>query len=231
MRIVAGGDTIDEQDLTPRSLGAGDVRGAALNASGSSEPPVDDASDLALARRAGLGDRAAFEELFARLFPGTLRYATHLLDGDARVAEDVVQEAWIKAWRALPDFAGRSTVQTWLFTIVQREAYDRRRRQRPLAVDDAILEPIAQRERQRNRLAAGSGTEPEREALQRELWETLTLALSELPWTQRSAWMLRELEGLSYGEIAQVLGTTPTVVRGQLHRARRTLAIRMEQWR
>ncbi len=196
-----------------------------------SEASLQAASDLALARRAGLGDRPAFEELFARLFPATLRYATHLLDGDARLAEDVVQEAWIKAWRALPDFAGRSKVQTWIFTIVQRETYDRRRRNRPLAVDDSILEPIAQRERERSRIATSSQNDPEREVLQRELWETLTLALSELPWTQRSAWMLRELEDLSYGEIAQVLGTTPTVVRGQLHRARRTLAIRMEQWR
>ena len=196
-----------------------------------SEASLQAASDLALARRAGLGDRPAFEELFARLFPGTLRYATHLLDGDARLAEDVVQEAWIKAWRALPDFAGRSKVQTWIFTIVQRETYDRRRRNRPLAVDDSILEPIAQRERERSRIATSSQNDPEREVLQRELWETLTLALSELPWTQRSAWMLRELEDLSYGEIAHVLGTTPTVVRGQLHRARRTLAIRMEQWR
>ena len=196
-----------------------------------SEASLQAASDLALARRAGLGDRPAFEELFARLFPATLRYATHLLDGDARLAEDVVQEAWIKAWRALPDFTGRSKVQTWIFTIVQRETYDRRRRNRPLAVDDSILEPIAQRERERSRIATSSQNDPEREVLQRELWETLTLALSELPWTQRSAWMLRELEDLSYGEIAQVLGTTPTVVRGQLHRARRTLAIRMEQWR
>ncbi|GAA1749664.1 RNA polymerase sigma factor [Aeromicrobium alkaliterrae] len=207
------------------------ARGVELSAVPSSDTPPGDASDLALARRAGLGDRAAFEELFARLFPGTLRYATHLLDGDARAAEDVVQEAWVKAWRALPDFAGRSKVQTWLFTIVQRETYDRRRRRRPLAVDDAILEPIAQRERAQNRLATSSRNDPEREVLQRELWETLTMALSELPWTQRSAWMLRELEDLSYAEIAEVLDTTPTVVRGQLHRARRTLAIRMEQWR
>ncbi|WP_229052034.1 RNA polymerase sigma factor [Aeromicrobium sp. Leaf350] len=201
-----------------------------MSAEKPSAPPVGDASDHALARRAGLGDREAFAELFARLFPGTLRYATHLLDGDARAAEDVVQEAWIKAWRALPDFAGRSTVQTWLFTIVQRGTYDRRRRRRPLAVDDDLLEPLALRASQ-NRPAPSSRTDPEREYLQRELWETLQLALSELPWTQRSAWMLRELEDLSYAEIAQVLDTTPTVVRGQLHRARRTLAIRMEQWR
>lgn len=189
---------------------------------------LSDASDLALARRAGLGDRAAFEVLFSRLFPATLRYATRLLDGDERAAEDAVQDAWVKAWRGLPDFAGRSKVQTWLFTIVQREVHDRRRRIRPLAVDDQILEPLTRRE---TLLGAARSTDPEQEALLHDLWRTLTLALGELPWTQRSAWMLRELEGFSYDEIAQVLGTSPTVVRGQLHRARRTLAIRMEQWR
>ncbi len=201
-----------------------------MNADASPGARSSTASDHALARRAGLGDRAAFQELFDRLFPATLRYATRLLDGDERAAEDAVQDAWIKAWRGLPDFAGRSKVQTWLFTIVQREAYERRRRNRPLAVDDSILEPLASRDAEK-RLARPLDADPERAVLQRELWETLTLALSELPWTQRSSWMLRELEGLSYTEIAQVLDTTPTVVRGQLHRARRTLAIRMEQWR
>lgn len=192
-------------------------------------PDLVAATDNALARRAGLGDRAAFEELFGRLFPSTLRYATHLLNGDEGAAEDAVQEAWVKAWRALPDFEGRAKVRTWLFTIVQREVYERRRRVRPLAVDDQILEPLARGGDAA--LGAASRTTPEGEAMFEDLWETLTLALSELPWTQRAAWTLRELEGLSYAEIAAVLGTTTTVVRGQLHRARRTLAIRMEQWR
>ncbi|MGQ2913017.1 RNA polymerase sigma factor [Aeromicrobium sp.] len=196
---------------------------------GSGRSDLEAVTDNALARRAGLGDRAAFEELFDRLFPGTLRYATRLLDGDERAAEDAVQEAWVKAWRALPDFQGRSKVQTWLFTIVQREAYERRRRTRPLAVDDQILEPLARGGDAA--LGAARRTDPEGEAMLHELWETLTLALGELPWTQRAAWTLREIEGFSYAEIAHVLDTTPTVVRGQLHRARRTLAIRMEQWR
>ncbi|GAA1923769.1 sigma-70 family RNA polymerase sigma factor [Nocardioides hwasunensis] len=191
---------------------------------------MPDASDNALARRAGMGDRAAFEELFARLFPGTLRFATHLLADDTAVAEDVVQESWVKAWQALPDFHGTAKVQTWLFTIVQRTALDRRRRRRPLAVDNEILEPLA-RGSARTTLAGENDGDPERAYLSGELWRTLTLALSELPWTQRACWILRELEDMSYSEIAHVLDTTPTVVRGQLHRARRTLAIRMEQWR
>jgi RNA polymerase sigma-70 factor (ECF subfamily) len=191
---------------------------------------LEEASDHALARRAGLGDRAAFEELFDRLFPGTLRFATHMLTDDPALAEDVVQDSWVKAWQALPDFRGTSKVQTWLFTIVQRTAVDRRRRRRPLAVDNEILEPLA-RGHVRTTLGSGDDADPERAVLTRELWRTLTLALGELPWTQRACWVLRELEDMSYAEIAHVLDTSPTVVRGQLHRARRTLAIRMEQWR
>lgn len=185
-----------------------------------------EASDHALARRSGLGDQAAFTELFARLFPGTLRFALRMLDGDEQLAEDTVQEAWIKAWRALPDFRGDSRVSTWLFSIVARQALDVRRRTRPLAVDDQMLEPLATRA-----VRTSDTQDPAQTALARDLWETLAAALGELPWRQRASWLLRELEGLSYEEIAQILNTTPTVVRGQLHRARKNLAIRMEQWR
>ena len=198
---------------------------------------LSDASDRALARRAGLGDRAAFEELFARLFTPTFRFALRMLDGDNQLAEDAVQEAWVKAWRGLPDFKGNSTPQTWLFSIVTREALNQRRRKRPIAVDGELLEPLLSREGQgtgtsgSGLLARPADQGPEEALLSRELWETLTLALVELPWKQRASWLLRELEGFSYDDIARVLDTTPTVVRGQLHRARRTLAIRMEQWR
>ena len=192
-------------------------------------PDLGEASEAALARRAGLGDRAAYAELFSRLFPGSFRFALRMLDGDEALAEDAVQEAWVKAWRKLPDFRGGSKFSTWLFTIVTREALDVRRRTRPLAVDNDLLEPLTQR----STLAQGpsSDTDPHQALMARELWENLTLALSELPWRQRASWLLRELEDFSYDDIARVLDTTPTVVRGQLHRARRTLAIRMEQWR
>lgn len=194
--------------------------------------PDDDAAlaaatQQALARRAGLGDRAAYEELFRRLFPSTFRFALRMLDSDTGLAEDAVQEAWVKAWRGLPDFRGTSTFSTWLFSIVSREALEVRRRRRPVAVDGELLEPILDR----STPASARPQDPAQAVLADELWHTLTLALMELPWRQRASWLLRELEGFSYDDIARVLDTTPTVVRGQLHRARRTLAIRMEQWR
>ena len=182
-------------------------------------------SDHRLATLAGLGDRAAFEELFGRHFQATVRFAVPMLDGDQQLAEDAVQDAWTKAWRALPDFRGTSAVRSWLFSITARAALDVRRRRRPVPVDDRLLEPLVERS------GAGRGASPEEGYAGVELWQSLQLALDELPWNQRACWLLREMDDLSYDEIASALGLTPTVVRGQLHRARRSLATRMEQWR
>lgn len=181
-----------------------------------------DASDLALSRRAALGDEEAFSELFARHLHPMFRYALRMLDGDESLAEDAVQEAWVKIWTRLPDFRGESRLQTWMFSIVAREVLTARRRRRPVVVEDTTLE---------QHIGFDPALDPGVSTQERELWEALTLALAELPWRQRATWLLREYEDMSYDEIARVLDTTPTVVRGQLHRARRALEIRMEQWR
>ena len=185
-------------------------------------------TDRALARRAGLGDDEAFAQLFERHFPSTYRYGVHMLEGDEALAQDAAQEAWVKAWTHLSDFEGRSQVRTWLFTIVAREVADIRRRRRPTVVDHDDLQQI-----EAARLGASLHAYPSSEdkAVDAHLWATLSAALTELPWRQRASWLLRTFDQMSYEEIATVLNTTPTVVRGQLHRARRTLAIRMEQWR
>ncbi len=124
------------------------------------------------------------------------------------------------AWRELPRFRGESSLRTWLFRIAANEALALRRRRRPIPVDDELLTPLVGR----------STDSPEASASAEELQRALVLALGELPWRQRACWVLAEQEGLSYEEIASSLGTSVTVVRGQLARARRTLAIRMNQW-
>jgi RNA polymerase sigma-70 factor (ECF subfamily) len=177
--------------------------------------------DAVLARRAGLGDRVAFAELVHRHGPSLFGYALHMLDGDLQDAEDATQAAWIKAWQHIDGFRGQAALRTWLFRIMANEVHNSRRRRRPVAVDDSLLEP----------LPAHRHLEPESQLSSGELRQALEVALRELPWRQRASWLLREVEGLPYGEIADLLDTTPTVVRGQLHRARRTLAVRMVQWR
>lgn len=183
--------------------------------------PAPTPNDGALARRAALGDREAFTEIFHRHAPSMFRYATTMLDGDVLEAEDAVQNAMMKAWEKLPGFEGRSGLRTWLFRITANEVLQARRRRRPVPVDDHLLSSRTGRD----------DADPARQFAETELWQTLSVALGELPWRQRASWLLRELEGLSYAEIADVLETSEPVVRGQLHRARRTLAVRMEQWR
>ena len=177
--------------------------------------------DAVLVRRAALGDRPAFAEVVHRHGPAMYRYAVHMLDGNVHDAEDVVQNALIKAWQHLPGFRGDSALQTWLLAITSNEASSARRRRHPRAVDDELLAGRADE----------TNTDPAEQLVGAELWHLFGLALTELPWRQRASWLLREIEGLSYREIAEVLDTSTTVVRGQLHRARTTLAIRMTQWR
>lgn len=190
-------------------------------------PPLVDASDDALARRAGLGDRPAFEELFSRHFASTYRYALSMLDGDHDLALEAAQETWITVWQRVNRFEGRSRLRTWVFSIAARKVYDLRRRRRPVLADHETLSQLVS-----VRLDAdGHVDSAEHDVIDSELWASLAVTLSELPWRQRAVWVLVTFEELSYDEIARILDTTPSVVRGQLHRARRAVAIRMEDWR
>ena len=179
------------------------------------------ASDHALVRAARLGDEDAFGELVDRHGPGMLRYARRLVNGSDADASEVVQEAFISAWKSLDSFRGDSSLRTWLFRLVHRRAVDLLRHRRPTPIDDDLL----------SRVVSAADDNPLQEVLDSELLEALQQALDELPWNQRSAWLLREVEGLGYDEIAHAMGTTVGSVRGHLHRGRRQLAERMARWR
>lgn len=210
-------------------------------AAGQKDPPADSspaasrihlATDRALARRAGLGDAESFGELFERHWFSTYHHALRMLDGDEHAAQDAAQEAWITAWRALPDFRGDSQVRTWLFTITYREVLRHRRRRRPHVVDgNDLAEALADAEAVPGDGSFAGAADPSTQAAGLEMKDALVLVLAELPWRQRATWLMRELDDFSYEEIARVLGTSTTVVRGQLHRARQTVAHRMESWR
>ncbi|MEZ0447700.1 RNA polymerase sigma factor [Cellulomonas sp. ICMP 17802] len=180
-----------------------------------------DAGDEVLARRAGLGDREAFRVIVDRHGPALYRYARRMLD-DPHDTEDCVQEAFASAWTSLPQFEGRSSLRTWLFSVTAHKVRSlQRRRTRtalplPFSPDDEV-----------DRRAV----DPELVAEGADLLEALNDALRELPPGPRSTWLLREVEGLTYEQIAEVSGTTTSTVRGQLHRARAHLVKRMEAWR
>ncbi len=98
-----------------------------------------DASDAALIRSARLGDEQAFRQIVDRYGRQMFRYALRLVGGSETDAGEVVQEAFISAWRSLPTFRGDSGLRTWLFRLVHRRAVDLMRRRRPTPVDDAAL--------------------------------------------------------------------------------------------
>lgn len=185
-----------------------------------SEPSGESQPDAELARRAGLGDRRAFASIVDRHGSAMFRFARRMLNND-HDAEDVVQEALIRAWRGLPDYRGEAQVRTWLLTLTVNRARTARGRRTATPVDNALL----------SSQAAPAEREPLAALLSSELVAALDTALAELPWRQRAVWLLFEVEGLSYAATAATLGTTTGSVRGQLHRARRTLAARLARWR
>ena len=177
--------------------------------------PIEEAGDEILADRAADGDTRAFAVLVRR-YAGLLRAYAYRVLGPGGGLDDAVQETFITAWAELPRLENRAAVRAWLLRIVTRKALDAARASRPSSeLDDAVLPP--------ERSAEESATAPLRAALD--------TALSELPQEQRRVWLLREVGGYGYDEIAAELGIPASTVRGQLARARKRLVERMEDWR
>ena len=168
-----------------------------------------EASLIALAQA---GDVGAFEQLSGayadRLFMLLLR-----LLGDRSEAEDVAQEVMLRAWRAIPRFRGQSSYFTWLYRIAVNEANRalEKRGRRPPAV------PIGPDELQ---LPGPATDDPSRQAEFRELRRALSRALAELPPALRTAIVLRDVEGFSTQEAAEIAGVSPAAFKSRLHQAR-----------
>lgn len=188
---------------------------------GDVEQPGGTPTDAALVRAIRLGDEDAFGVIVDRYGPGMLRYAQRLVGGSETDAAEATQEAFISAWKGLPTFEGRSSLKTWLYRLVHRRAADLARHRRAVPIDDELL----------SRMSRPAPDNPLQHVLDSELAEALQAALDELPWHQRAVWLLREVEEMSYEEIAAALALSTGSVRGHLHRARRTLAERMARWR
>jgi RNA polymerase sigma-70 factor (ECF subfamily) len=155
------------------------------------------------------GERATFERLVDESLPDALRFAQRLT-GDPDMAEEVVQEAMLRASRGWRSFRGESQFRTWLFRIVINCFRDRLARRRPAGrlpeeVDDA-----------------GQG-DPGTVAATRELGQIIAGKVSSLPPRQREILILASYEGLAPRDIAQMLGITEANVHATLHVARRRL--------
>ncbi len=198
----------------------------------SAEPAV---SDAALAIRAAGGDHAAFDRLVRRHTPRMYRVALRIT-GTAAEAEDVVQDAWISAWRALGGFRNESAVSTWLYRVVTNTALGHVRRRKPTVSLDAALsamsdEDSAERSFLESGVLADTRGSPEGLLVRAEQVDAVLRAIAELDMPQRVPLVLRELEGLSYEEVAEVLDVTVPALRSRLHRARVALLAKLRELR
>src|SRR5881398_518035 len=162
-----------------------------------------DASDLSLVRRVQRGDKGAFDALVLKYQHKLVKLVMRYVRNPAE-AEDIAQEAFIKAYRALPSFRGDSAFYTWLYRIAINTAKNYlvaigRRAPTSTGFDHEEAENFEDAEQLRD-----SNT-PENELLGREIATTVNKAMDALPDDLRTAITLREIEGLSYEEIANVM--------------------------
>jgi RNA polymerase sigma-70 factor, ECF subfamily len=186
------------------------------------EDPAADDSDEALAARAAAGDGPAFDQLVIRYQARVYRLACRLT-GDEAEAKDVLQEAFLAAYRSLPAFRGEARFSTWLYRIATNAALMQRRARarRPVESLESFLprfdgdgihtaEPA-------DLLAASRADE----ILDRKLLaEKARAGLERLPDGYRDAFVLRDLEEMTTAEVALVLGIDAAAVRQRVHRAR-----------
>lgn len=176
--------------------------------------------DALLVVRAAEGDDEAFEALVHRHAPVLLRLATRLL-GSPTEAEDAVQEAFVSAWRKLPEFRGDARFGTWMHRIVTNRCLNVLRSRQPVTALDSVPEPQAPEHQ----------VSPPRAAEAHAAVRDLSRAIEGLSPEQRVCWVLRELDGVPYESIAESVGISQEAVRGRVFRARRYLTEAMAGWR
>jgi RNA polymerase sigma-70 factor, ECF subfamily len=179
----------------------------------------------------GAGDAAAIRSLVATYHASMVRFA-RTIAGDTD-AEEIVQEAWIKIVRALPSFEGRSSLRTWLFAIVRNEAINRLRheaRQPETVSADELVDRFEPDGAWRAPPAAWSLDTPEAALASKDMRDVVKRALEGMPATQRGVVTLRDIEGLSFEEISNILVISASNARVLLHRGRQRLWQAIERY-
>jgi RNA polymerase sigma-70 factor, ECF subfamily len=182
-----------------------------------------DISDEELLRRARERDADAFRLLIRRHDRHLYRIARSVL-ADDQEAEDVVQETYLRAFLKLVDFRGDARFSTWLARIALNEAIQRRRRQRHTIPIERLDNAHQRGEVQAHwRPSVAGESDPERSTARLQIRKMLERAIADLPETFRTVLMIRDVEGVSTEQTAQILNVCEETVRTRLHRARRIL--------
>jgi RNA polymerase sigma-70 factor, ECF subfamily len=184
--------------------------------------------EAALIQRCAAGDEIAFAELVTEHQRMVVQLAMNLL-GDRDEALDLSQEVFLRVFRTIARFRGQSTLRTWIYRIAVNQARNRHRfwRRRHRADQVSLDAHVATHGEFRTGAEAG----PDRVFAQKELAAQLQAALDALPFDQRTAIVLREIDGLSYDEIAYSLGVAVGTVKSRLTRARQTLRLELREAR
>ena len=181
---------------------------------------AENSVDQALVERVQRGDKTAFDTLVLKYQHKIAKLISRYVH-DPTEALDVAQETFIKAYRALPSFRGESAFYTWLYRIAINTAKNflvSQERRPPDADIDAAEAEIYEGAVHLKELAT-----PERLLLKDEIEQTIVGAIEELPDDLRTAIILRELEGMSYEEIAQAMSCPVGTVRSRIFRAREAI--------
>ena len=182
-------------------------------------------TDQQLVERVQAGDKRAFDLLVLKYQPKILGLVSRYVS-DSHEVQDVTQEAFIKAYRALPRFRGDSAFYTWLYRIAINTAKNHlvARGRRPPGSDVEIEDA----EHFENGGALREGENPENQLFSQELRAVVNKAISDLPDDLRAAVTLREFDGLSYEDIADIMDCPVGTVRSRIFRAREAIDKRVQ---
>ena len=180
----------------------------------------EDVSNSELVKKSQLGDKSAFEELVKR-HQELVFSLSFKLTGNRELANDVAQEAFIRAWKAIGKFRGDSTFGTWIYRITVNTAWTLRKKAKKhysLNIEDTH-EPVVVDEKK----------DPELVAINSDLSLVLRKALNQIPLEQRIIVELKNIEGRSHKEIADYLDISVTAAKVRLHRAHQKLRNILEE--
>ena len=195
---------------------------------GRSDTPTSGDSDAQLVARAVAGEQRAYELLVIKYQRRITRLAAHMVR-DSELAQDIAQETFIRAWRALHQFRGEAQFSTWLHRIAVNTAKRAlmNRSRSPVLTETALQAAREDDETSPIERESISETTPESELAAREIAAAVQDAVQALPEDLRCAITLREIEGLSYEDIAQAMNCPIGTVRSRIFRAREAISARI----
>lgn len=182
-----------------------------------------------LVSRAQDGDTESFDQLMSRYEGRLFRYAYGLV-GNRQDAEDVLQESWIRVWRALPSLGASAAFGGWTYRIVTHQCMNLLKRLGSRRTDPIDAHQLPESGPGQLSGRPTTGPDPETAAQTRLQLEDLVQQLHRLPPEQRACWLLREVHEHSYREIGLALSVPESTVRGRLAQARGNLAKGMSSW-